>query len=60
MDYTSFGKAGLQVSKLCLGTMTFDLQCNEAQSQTILDAATTDPPRSSDRGRITMGSEPSN
>ncbi len=39
MDYTNFGKTGLQVSKLCLGTMTFGLQCDEAQSHAILDTA---------------------
>jgi aryl-alcohol dehydrogenase (NADP+) len=39
MQYTSFGRTGLQVSKLCLGTMTFGLQCDEAQSHGILDAA---------------------
>jgi aryl-alcohol dehydrogenase-like predicted oxidoreductase len=39
MQYTSFGKTGLQVSKLCLGTMTFGLQCDEAQSHAILDIA---------------------
>jgi aryl-alcohol dehydrogenase-like predicted oxidoreductase len=39
MHYTSFGKTGLQVSKLCLGTMTFGLQCDEAQSHAILDTA---------------------
>jgi aryl-alcohol dehydrogenase-like predicted oxidoreductase len=39
MQYTNFGKTGLQVSKLCLGTMTFGLQCDEAQSHAILDKA---------------------
>jgi aryl-alcohol dehydrogenase-like predicted oxidoreductase len=39
MQYTNFGKTGLQVSKLCLGTMTFGLQCDEAQSHAILDTA---------------------
>src|SRR5271155_2257982 len=39
MQYTKFGGTGLQVSRLCLGTMTFGLQCNEAQSHAILDAA---------------------
>ncbi len=39
MQHTSFGKTGLQVSKLCLGTMTFGLQCDEAQSHAILDTA---------------------
>ena len=39
MQYTNFGKTGLRVSKLCLGTMTFGLQCDEAQSHAILDGA---------------------
>ena len=41
MKYTKFGKTGLRVSQLCLGTMTFGLQCDEAQSNAILDAAAT-------------------
>lgn len=39
MQYTRFGATGLTVSRLCLGTMTFGLQCEEAQSRAILDAA---------------------
>jgi 1-deoxyxylulose-5-phosphate synthase len=39
MKYTKFGGTGLRVSQLCLGTMTFGLQCDEAQSHAILDAA---------------------
>jgi aryl-alcohol dehydrogenase-like predicted oxidoreductase len=39
MKYTKFGKTGLRVSQLCLGTMTFGLQCDEAQSNAILDGA---------------------
>ena len=39
MQHTSFGRTGLSVSRLCLGTMTFGLQCDEAQSHAILDAA---------------------
>ncbi|HVY15649.1 MAG TPA: aldo/keto reductase [Rhodopila sp.] len=39
MEYTPFGRTGLRVSKLCLGTMTFGLQCDEARSHAILDAA---------------------
>ena len=39
MQHTPFGRTGLQVSKLCLGTMTFGLQCDEAQSHAILDTA---------------------
>ena len=39
MQHVKFGKTGLRVSKLCLGTMTFGLQCDEAQSHAILDAA---------------------
>jgi 1-deoxyxylulose-5-phosphate synthase len=40
MQMTRFGRTGLRVSKLCLGTMTFGLQCDVAQSNAILDAAT--------------------
>jgi aryl-alcohol dehydrogenase (NADP+) len=39
MEHIKFGRSGLQVSRLCLGTMTFGLQCDEAQSHAILDAA---------------------
>ena len=39
MQYVKFGRTGLRVSKLCLGTMTFGLQCDEAQSHAILNAA---------------------
>jgi aryl-alcohol dehydrogenase-like predicted oxidoreductase len=39
MQHVSFGRTGLQVSRLCLGTMTFGLQCDEARSLAILDAA---------------------
>ena len=39
MQRTQFGRTGLQVTRLCLGTMTFGLQCDEARSREILDAA---------------------
>jgi aryl-alcohol dehydrogenase (NADP+) len=39
MQHTKLGHTGLRVSKLCLGTMTFGLQCDEAQSHAILDEA---------------------
>ena len=39
MEYVRFGKTGLRVSQLCLGTMTFGLQCDEAESHAILDRA---------------------
>jgi len=39
MKHTRFGHSGLTVSRLCLGTMTFGLQCDEPQSFAILDAA---------------------
>jgi len=39
MDHTRLGRTGLQVSKLCLGTMTFGLQCDEPTSVSILDRA---------------------
>ncbi|WP_207004735.1 aldo/keto reductase [Trinickia mobilis] len=40
MQYTKFGHTGLTVSNLCLGTMTFGLQIDEAVSKQILDQAT--------------------
>lgn len=39
MQHVKFGKTGLRVSRLCLGTMTFGLQCDQSQSNAILDAA---------------------
>src|SRR5690242_613668 len=39
MQHIRFGNTGLQVSRLCLGTMTFGLQCDEATSFGIMDAA---------------------
>ncbi len=39
MQHIRFGRTGLQVSRLCLGTMTFGLQCDEVASFAILDAA---------------------
>jgi len=39
MDHTRLGRTGLRVSRLCLGTMTFGLQCDEPTSRAILDAA---------------------
>ncbi|HEX3917915.1 MAG TPA: aldo/keto reductase [Caulobacteraceae bacterium] len=39
MQRTQLGRTGLSVSRLCLGTMTFGLQCEEPQSHAILDAA---------------------
>ena len=39
MQHVRFGSTGLQVSRLCLGTMTFGLQCDEAKSFAIMDAA---------------------
>jgi aryl-alcohol dehydrogenase-like predicted oxidoreductase len=39
MEHVRFGTTGLHVSRLCLGTMTFGLQCDEATSFLILDAA---------------------
>jgi aryl-alcohol dehydrogenase (NADP+) len=39
MEHTRLGRTGLQVSRLCLGTMTFGLQCDEPTSVGILDAA---------------------
>src|ERR1700709_340891 len=39
MEYVRLGRTGLQVSKLCLGTMTFGLQSDEATAFSILDRA---------------------
>jgi aryl-alcohol dehydrogenase-like predicted oxidoreductase len=39
MKHTRLGRTGLQVSRLCLGTMTFGVQCDEQTSFAILDAA---------------------
>ena len=39
MQHTKLGRTGLTVSRLCLGTMTFGLQCDEATSFAILDHA---------------------
>jgi len=40
MQHVQLGRTGLPVSRLCLGTMTFGLQCDQVQSHAILDAAT--------------------
>jgi aryl-alcohol dehydrogenase-like predicted oxidoreductase len=37
MDYTQLGRTGLQVSRLCLGTMTFGRETNETDSHKILN-----------------------
>src|SRR5262245_1224402 len=39
MSTRSLGRTGLQVPPLCLGTMTFGLQCDEQTSYAILDRA---------------------
>ncbi len=39
MENVRFGSTGLKVSRLCLGTMTFGLQCDEKTSFAILDRA---------------------
>jgi aryl-alcohol dehydrogenase-like predicted oxidoreductase len=39
MEHVRLGRTGLRVSRLCLGTMTFGLQCDEPSSRAILDAA---------------------
>jgi aryl-alcohol dehydrogenase (NADP+) len=39
MRHVKFGRTGLRVSALCLGTMTFGLQCDEETSRAILDTA---------------------
>ena len=37
MQHVRLGRTGLPVSRLCLGTMTFGLQCNEPASVAILN-----------------------
>ena len=39
MDHVRFGRTGLRVSPLCLGTMTFGFQCDDETSFAIMDAA---------------------
>jgi 1-deoxyxylulose-5-phosphate synthase len=39
MNHVRIGNTGLLVSQLCLGTMTFGLQCDETTSVAILDRA---------------------
>jgi aryl-alcohol dehydrogenase-like predicted oxidoreductase len=39
MQHVRLGRTGLTVSRLCLGTMTFGLQCDEPTSVAILDRA---------------------
>ena len=39
MQYTKLGSTGLQVSRICLGTMTFGLQTEETNARRILDGA---------------------
>src|SRR5918998_1895032 len=39
MEHVRLGRTGLRVSRLCLGTMTFGVQCDEPASVAILDTA---------------------
>ncbi|MCB9422369.1 MAG: aldo/keto reductase [Ardenticatenaceae bacterium] len=39
MEYTHLGRTGLQVSRLCLGTMNFGVQTTEEDSYAIMDDA---------------------
>ena len=39
MKWRSLGRTGMRVPELCLGTMTFGVQCDEKRSFEILDAA---------------------
>jgi len=39
MQHVRFGTTGLQVSRICLGTMTFGLQIDEDTSRAVLDKA---------------------
>lgn len=39
MNYVSFGRTGIRVSQVCLGTMTFGNEADETASQAIMDHA---------------------
>ena len=39
MKRRPFGRTGVRVTEICLGTMTFGKQCDEAQSFAIMDKA---------------------
>jgi 1-deoxyxylulose-5-phosphate synthase len=39
VDHVNLGRTGLRVSRLCLGTMTFGLQCDEERSRAVMDRA---------------------
>jgi 1-deoxyxylulose-5-phosphate synthase len=39
MEIVNLGRHGLKVSRLCLGTMVFGAQCDEAASAAVMDAA---------------------
>ena len=39
MKYRRMGRTGLRVSEICLGTMTFGFQTDEAEALSIMDAA---------------------
>lgn len=39
MDYVPLGRAGVRVSRLCVGTMNFGPRATEAESFAILDRA---------------------
>jgi aryl-alcohol dehydrogenase-like predicted oxidoreductase len=39
MQYVNLGRAGLKVSRLCLGTMNFGPETNEAESHALMDRA---------------------
>ena len=39
MEFTTLGQSGLRVSKICLGTMTFGEQVDEANTHALLDHA---------------------
>ena len=39
MQHVNLGRTGLRISRICLGTMTFGLQCDEATAFAILDRA---------------------
>lgn len=44
MEYTSLGRTGLAVSRICLGTMNFGVRTDAVEAAGILDEAATAGP----------------
>jgi aryl-alcohol dehydrogenase-like predicted oxidoreductase len=56
MDYTSLGRTGLKVSRLCLGTMNFGPLASEAESFAVMDRALEDGVNFFDTANVYGGS----